>query len=299
MLQPLQARQSAVVFSGNSIMRHVFFRFAAFLRGVTADNFTQSGRQAEKELCTKEISPVARKEAGGFMKPFCKSGCCGVCSCASSVGDVPLYFVWQQEWYNARMRRIWDELFSMEALHRRNIVLVMNAGLVNARVQSLGCIVGYQFPLLREYLLTGMPSNVRVVYLASPPAQGEEADAWMGAQDGMLRVLFSAIPPTRRPVWLDARMALSQWVDYIDVNHFGGRSAQVVIEALIHLVLHWEVLYGEGGRGREYERRMTKALNRYDTAGPSGEARLRAVHAEIDASVSPPPAHSKREDCLR
>ena len=65
-------------------------------------------------------------------------------------------------------------------------------------------------------------------------------------------------------------MALSQWVDYIDVNHFGGRSAQVVIEALIHLVLHWEVLYGEGGRGREYERR-DEGINRYDTAGPSGE----------------------------
>ena len=133
-LELLKARHAAVIFSGNSIMRHVFFRFASFLRGVSSDNFTQSSRQAEKEMCTKELSPVARKEAGGFMKPFCKSGCCGVCSCASDVGNVPLYFVWQQEWYDARMRRIWDELFSSAPLQSRRVYLVMNAGLVNARV---------------------------------------------------------------------------------------------------------------------------------------------------------------------
>ena len=119
-----------------------------------------------------------------------------------------------------------------------------------------------------------------------------------GAQDGMLRVLFSAMPYQRRPVWLDARLALSQWIDFIDVNHFGGKSAQVVLEALVHLFVNWEALYGYGGRGWNYEQRATKTLNQYVTDGPSSAVRLRAVQAEIDTAVSPPPAHSKREDCL-
>ena len=49
----------------------------------------------------------------------------------------------------------------------------------------------------------------------------------MGAQDGMLRALFEAMPPSHRPLWLDARPALRQWVDYIDPNHFGGEGANV------------------------------------------------------------------------
>ena len=118
----------------------------------------------------------------------------------------------------------------------------------------------------------------------------------MGAQDGMLRSLFSAMPAARRPIWLDARAATADWVDFIDVNHFGGKSAQVIIEALVHLAVHWEELYSEGGRGWRYERRRTKRLNQYDS-GPSSASWLGKVHAEIDEGIrlriSPPPAHSR------
>lgn len=340
-LRHLQQRNATLVFSGNSIMRHVFFRFASFLRGVPNDEFSQDERQVEKQLCSKDLSTARRlaalshssgssdrrgaadatgraaadgargssslqqalSSAGNFRKPYCKSGCCGVCSCASSVGSLTLYFIWQQEWFDERMRKVWNELLGSEPLRDRQPYLVMNAGLVHARAPSLPCILNYQFPLLREYLVEQLPTRhprARTIYLASPTVQGEEADAWMGAQDGMLRSLFSAMPAARRPIWLDARAATADWVDFIDVNHFGGKSAQVIIEALVHLAVHWEELYSEGGRGWRYERRRTKRLNQYDS-GPSSASWLGKVHAEIDEGIrlriSPPPAHSKREDC--
>ena len=385
-LENLQQRNVTLVFSGNSIMRHVFFRFASYLRGEAKDEFTQDARQTEKDLCSKDVDlptadvpaslsrggraggkhggssnhrrdggssgsgdsasvggslQQALGEAGKFRKPFCKNGCCGVCSCASTVGGLTIYFVWQQvcveacsaaaapccrttllsysplcdaalrvemllplrqEWYDARMRRVWDEMFASPPLAGRQSYLIMNAGLVHARQESLQCILGYQFPLLREYLISGLRRSVRTIYLASPPVQGEEADGWLGAQDGMLQNLFAAMPFESRPVWLDARAALSDWVDFIDVNHFGGRSAQVVLEGLFHTILHWEALYSPGSRGRSYERRRTKRLNKYDP-GPSSDTWLQKVHKELDEGmrlrVSPPPAHSKREDCYR
>jgi hypothetical protein len=297
-LSLLRSANVSIVFSGNSIMRHVFFRFASYLRGVPTDEFTQDERQAEKDVCTKEVFPqtTSRGVAGAYRKPFCKNGCCGVCSCASSVAGIGLYFVWQQEWYDERMRQVWDELLSSEPLRGRTTFLVMNAGLVHAKLSSLQCIMRYQFPMLRHYLLGGLPSHVRTIYMASTPAQGEEADAWMGAQDGMLRTLFSAIPPRRRPVWLDARTALSDWVDYIDVNHFGGRSAQVIIDALVHIVGHWERLYTAGGRGWEFERQSTKRLNQYDN-GPSSGAWLLGAQRDStgvsNATRQPLPPHQR------
>ena len=140
-LEHLQQRNVTLVFSGNSIMRHVFFRFASYLRGEANDEFTQDVRHAEKELCSKDVdltsadtpTPSSRGtrasskhggsshhrregsssgrsdssgvggslqqalgEAGKYRKPFCKNGCCGVCSCASTVSGLTIYFVWQQ-----------------------------------------------------------------------------------------------------------------------------------------------------------------------------------------------------------
>ena len=356
-LRMLARRNVSIVFSGNSIMRHVFFRFASFLRG-EEDEFSQDAREREKALCPKELDASAGGGAGKYRKPFCKSGCCGACSCAHEVatataGRVGLFFVWQQEWYDARMRRVWDALLTSPQLQRRQVYLVMNAGLVNAREPSLNCILNYQFPLLRDYLLRGLPvvtapplhlpwslpppppshapppsrahhtkraqggtaanetdaagaptaerlpPRVHVVYLASPPTQHEEAAAWMGAQDGMLQSLFEGMPPSHRPLWFDARPALRDWVDYIDVNHFGGRAANVVVDGLIHLAVHWDALYGVGGRGWRRQRRATRPLNKYDRVAPSSDAFLQGIHAQLDTSVSPPPAHSKHEPCFR
>ena len=117
MLRQLARHNVSIVFSGNSIMRHVF-RIASYLKGVAHDDFSQDERALEKELCTKELDADAGGGAGKFRKAFCKSGCCGVCSCAYEVGKesnskagvVPLYFIWQQEWYDSRMRKVWDAL---------------------------------------------------------------------------------------------------------------------------------------------------------------------------------------------
>jgi hypothetical protein len=73
---------------------------------------------------------------------------------------------------------------------------------------------------------------------------------------------------------------------------------QTVVEALVHLALHWEVLYGNGGRGWLHERRATRELNRYSIDGPSSDERLAALARELDPSVSPPPAHSAKEPCF-
>ena len=339
-LRLLARRNASVVFSGNSVMRHLFFRFASYLRGDEHDDFSQSERAKEKALCAKELDPDVGGVAGKFKKPFCRSGCCGVCSCAHRISSpggthVALYFIWQQEWYDARMRRVWDSLLASPPFEGRRTYLIMNAGLVNARVASLSCILHYQFPLLRDYLLHGMPGanstatpppvaappslqpssrverwrpqadgvvgqplgRVRTMYLSSPPTQHEEATAWMGAQDGMLRALFEAMPASHRPVWLDTTEVLRGWGDFIDVNHFGGASANALVEAVVHLVLHWEALYSDGGRGAVYERRATRRLNRFDV-GPSSDMWLHGVHSKMDTSVSPPPAHSLMENCL-
>ena len=333
-LRQLARHNVSIVFSGNSIMRHVFFRFASYLKGVAHDDFSQDERAREKELCTKELDADAGGGAGKFRKAFCKSGCCGVCSCAYEVGKesnskagvVPLYFIWQQEWYDSRMRKVWDALLQSAPFEGRRTYLIMNAGLVHARSQSLTCILHYQFPLLRDYLINGLPGAntttttaaaaaatataaatsptpalprrmTRVIYMASPPTQHETEGAWLGAQDGMLKALFEGMPSANRPVWLDARPALKDWVDYIDVNHFGGRSAMTIIETIVHLALHWEVLYSPGGRGYEHERRATRLLNTFDE-GPSSAGFLKGVRSQIDLAVSPPPAHSKMELCL-
>ena len=162
LLQQLARRNVTFVFSGNSVVRHIFFRLAAYLRGIQKDEYSTSERDREKAVCSKELSPSAGGDAGKFKKPFCKTGCCGVCSCAHEVdsgadGSVRLYFVWQQEWYDARMRRVWDALLTSAPFERRTTYMVMNAGLVNARKDSLSCIIDYQFPILRDYLIWRMP----------------------------------------------------------------------------------------------------------------------------------------------
>jgi len=72
----------------------------------------------------------------------------------------------------------------------------------------------------------------------------------------------------------------------------------VIIRALVHLALHYEELYDEGGRGWRREQRATRTLNKHDREGPSHADKLRGVQAQIDTSVSPPPAHSGIEECL-
>lgn len=133
--------------------------------------------------------------------------------------------------------QVWDELLGSPQLEGRQTYLIMNAGLVHARSESLPCILNYQFPLLRDYLSYGLPSLlhnatstggaatrlrrvppsmpsipsipsvVRVVYLASPPTQQEAPAAWMGAQDGMLQARPVSTPsrPCSHPSAAPAR----------------------------------------------------------------------------------------------
>lgn len=214
----LREQRAVLILSGNSIMRHLFFRTAAWLGGKTDDTYTQNERAAEKDLCTKEVPQTVSRAAGNFRKPFCKSGCCGVCSCHHTVAatNTSLYFVWQQEWYDDNVERSWNALLGLEHLRGKRIYMLMNAGLVRASrtehaPKSLECLVQFQFPRLREWLQEHA-LDVHTMYLASTPEQGEAADVWLGAQDGMLRTLLSGMPQGSRPVWLDARALAASWV---------------------------------------------------------------------------------------
>lgn len=297
----LQEQNASFVLSGNSVMRHLFFRLGAWLDGLTTYSYDMAAREAEKKICSKEPSP--KVGAGEYRKPYCKKGCCGLCSCLHTSGNVTIYFVWQQEWFDDNIHRTWQRLFLLPDLRDRRPYFLFNAGLVRSAVREhavkaiASCIPAYQYPRLRQYLVEELPSNVLPIYLASPPEQQEGVDMFLAAQDGMLRALFAGIPSTRRPVWLDAREMAGNWVDYIDSHHFGGATAGALVRMILHLAVHWKELYAVDNRGWLYERDATKKLLKHDSNGPSNAAALQMIELELNASVSPPPAMSKRYDC--
>jgi hypothetical protein len=237
----------SVIWSGNSIRRHVFFRATELMEGQPRavgpnQDYGIFSRENEKTACKKQLE---LSDSFDYHKPGCGAGCCGACSCMSFVQGIPQYFVWQQEWFDPKLRTAWDRLIAIElgkGSHRR-IFLVMNAGLIWAwqkADKSLPLIVE-QFAELKQWLMR-LPPNVHVIYTSSTATASADQNMWMNAQDGLLRVLFESIHRGRRPVFLSLREMSRDRVDFVDGNHFTGRMADAVIDAIFHAIIHWDAV---------------------------------------------------------
>ena len=234
----------AVIWSGNSIKRHVFFRATELMEGRPRavgpnQDYGIFTREQERTACKKQLE---LNSSFDYDKPGCGASCCGACSCMSSVQGIPQYFVWQQEWFDAKLRSAWDRLIQIERERNphQQIFLVMNAGLVWAwqkADQSLPLIV-QQFTELKTWLVH-LPPSVHVIYTSSTATASIDQNIWTNAQDGVLRVLFESIHRDRRPVFLSLREMSRDRIDFVDGNHFTGRTAEAVIDAIFHVILHW------------------------------------------------------------
>jgi len=244
----LLSRNISVIWSGNSIMRHVFFRAAELMAGQPRaigpnQDYGIFSREQEKTACKKQLDIA---DSFDYHKPGCGNSCCGACSCLSSVQDVPQYFVWQQEWFDAKLRTAWERLIQIEQgkTPHQQIYLVMNAGLIWAwqkAGQSLPLMIE-QFAELKTWIIQ-LPPNVHVIYTSSTSTASVDQNLWMSAQDGLLRVLFETIHQSRRPVFLSLREISRDHVDFVDGNHFTGRTADAVIDAILHVIVHWNPIH--------------------------------------------------------
>jgi hypothetical protein len=240
----LNSKNTTIIWSGNSIRRHVYFRFSLLMAGEhrTANNEHMSNvysREAEKAKCSKD---AVLSLDFNYEKPGCEGdGCCGACSCMNKMGGVTQYFVWQQEWFDKKMDDSWSALIAMEK--QQNVYLVINAGLIWAwqkKEQSLLLLID-QFHGLKAFL-ENLPPNVRVIYTSSSITSDTAQNNWISAQDGLIRSLFDTISVSKRPLFLDIRPITLPRLDYVDANHFTGRTADAVIDAIMHLIVHWDTI---------------------------------------------------------
>lgn len=265
-LQALKERNVSIIWSGNSITRHIFFRATELLKGgeraVKPEDRVQwhdYNRQIEKDQCPKDVRPA---EHFAYNKPGCSAdSCCGVCSCMSNVDGVRQYFIWQQEWFDDALQQLWTGLLSdLQDDAGQQIFLVLNAGLISAWKQEEASLPKLldQFANLTNFLVT-LPPNVHVIYKGSSATKSTNIDMYQAAQDGMIQALLNTIPAAHRPIYLDTRRQTEKFIDYVDDNHYTGRSADATIDNLLHLILNWDELYLPGGRGWEYQQKMGTA----------------------------------------
>ena len=276
LLSVLRAQRAAIVVSGNSVLRHLYFELASYLRGVDGGSYGLEARKLEMQMCSKE--PPATLNNRTFGDRWCKTGCCGACSCMTEVDGVSIYFVWQQGWFDESIRVAWDYLlFGEQAQRHGRIYFSMNAGLVHAKyAEGSMKMVQMQIEPLRKYLQQ-LPDNVAPIYHLSTATQNSVQDPILAAQDAMVADYFDAMPPQRRPLIFDTRMLTAKWVDFIDAHHYGGHTADITVAMWAHLMIAWDELHEPGGRGDEYARGLTRHVA--TTAYLPNATRTAALHA--------------------
>jgi len=203
----------AILWSGNSVTRHQFFRAAELFRAAAAQqpggeigkdwtpakgSVNHYDRQREKALCKKNITFTGSlpPEAFKYRKAFCGTDCCGVCSCSAEVNAVQQNFIWQQEWFDAPLRRIWDAALELELRSnpRRVVYLVINAGLIKVIEQRTN-VFHYMEPQVKAFAswLENLDRRrVRVILKGSTYAKFPRGDDFlngcmMAADQYMLR----------------------------------------------------------------------------------------------------------------
>ena len=238
----LRAGNVSIIWSGNSIRRHIFFRFSGLLGGGARAQGADSdygfvSREGEKAACRKNVDVPSDFR---YDKPGCGDSCCGACSCMSDSGGVPQYFVWQQEWFDEQLERVWNALVAIEAAKDKNrrVFIIMNAGLIWAwqkSERSLPLLVE-QFQGLRRWL-EQLPDSVRVIYTGSTSTKSVEQNMWMNGQDGVMRVLLETVSSEKRPAFVSMRELSADLLDFVDPNHFTGRTADALIDSVMHVLL--------------------------------------------------------------
>ena len=244
-------RNTTLIWSGNSVRRHTFMYFSNVLEGKqqrvgNASNSTSVldwyDRDLEKKMCPKDAIDAA---TFSYDKPGCSSGCCGACSCATSVHGLQQYFVWQQQWFDAQLKSVWENLISVAG--PKKIVLVMNAGLILAWTKREGSlpILIQEAVGLKEFI-TNLPDHVSVIYLKSSKVSDVDMDSqnmFMRAQDAVLEMIFRTITPMKKqPIVVDLYEMTRKRIDFVDSNHYTGRSSEVEIDMILH-VLHYAHRY--------------------------------------------------------
>ena len=114
----------------------------------------------------------------------------------------------------------------------------MNAGLIWAwqkSERSLPLLVE-QFQGLRRWL-EQLPDSVRVIYTGSTSTKSVEQNMWMNGQDGVLRVLLETVSKEKRPAFVSMRELSADLLDFVDPNHFTGRTADALIDSVMHVLL--------------------------------------------------------------
>ena len=258
----LQARNATIIFSGNSIIRHIFFRLGELLHGsinygtkINAASFggtklngvlfDRYNRDVEKKLCSKTHEPPANFSAYQVECIRGTSGCgCGACSCMHTEQNVTQIFVWQQKLFDDHTKNSWDVLIRKEKESGKRVFLLFNAGLVQAMEESYESLpnITAQGDLLRQYL-EKLPDHVVPIYLQSGATMPHHVDNVLAAQDGLLQAIFSSFMPHIRPLVLNPRMLTQYFIDFIDNSHFGGRTADVFIDMIMHVIRHYDELF--------------------------------------------------------
>jgi hypothetical protein len=245
---------ASFIWSGNSIKRHIFLRFADQRTGVKErfggkldGNLNDYDREKEKQLCRKDVRVDSNRT---YSNHICGASCCGACSCMNTIASVSQFFTWQQEWFSQDLAKIWMTLIQDQLLKSKKVFLLLNAGLIFAWKEAEKSLVRLRSE--GEQLisfLASLPDSVRVIYLSSTNVDEFEQDVWMAAQDGLLQLMFNSMPPGKRPVWVDLRGITYAFVDFKDQNHFTGRPVDVIIDVLMHIFVNWDQLYCKECRG--------------------------------------------------
>ncbi len=245
---------ASFIWSGNSIKRHIFLRFADQRSGVNdrfAGKFSADlndyDREKEKQLCRKDIYVDLNRT---YNNHGCGMACCGACSCMNAIANVSQFFTWQQEWFSQDLGKIWKTIIHDELAKSKKVFLLLNAGLIFAWKEADRSLVrlrseGEQLVLF----LNSLPDNVHVIYLSSTNVDAFEQDIWMAAQDGLLQLMFNSMSVARRPIWVDLRAITYAFVDFKDQNHFTGRPVDAIIDILMHIFVYWDMLYCNTCRG--------------------------------------------------
>jgi len=189
----------AILWSGNSVTRHQFFRAAELFRAAAAATSRQGeirkdwmpakgsvehyDREREKALCKKNITFTGKlpPEAFKYRKAFCGTDCCGVCSCSAEVASVQQNFIWQQEWFDPPLRRIWDAALELELSNPRRVVyLVINAGLIKVIDERMN-VFRYMEPQVKAFAswLENLDRRVRVILKGSTYAKFPRGDDFL------------------------------------------------------------------------------------------------------------------------
>lgn len=260
-LEELNHSNISIVWSGNSITRHIYFRTTQLLNGSisrsdihvdTESQFHGYDREMEKQLCAKDVKPIANFN---YDKPACGAAdCCGFCSCKTEVQGLKQYFIWQQEWFDDNLEQLWTNMlhfFDVEHSPEKRVFFILNAGLIWAWQEHEKSLerLRTQFEGFSKFVQS-LPENVKVIYKASTMVKSDKVCNWyQAAQDGMLSTLLATIPAAKRPVYLDLRALTYPFIDFVDGNHYSGRTADATVDLLLHLILNYDKLYGSESRG--------------------------------------------------